>query len=112
MKRSDSGFSMVELTVAMLITLLISGAIYGLIGSGSNMFRREPALSDRQQNIRIAMDTITREAEEARGFTARNAAGFAGPNGVNTDWLEMLVPNDTCPDIAAGPHNGNSIEIT
>lgn len=59
--RRDSGFSMVELMIAMVCTLIISGAIYGLLASGSNAFRREPEMADRQQNIRVAMDLITRD---------------------------------------------------
>jgi prepilin-type N-terminal cleavage/methylation domain-containing protein len=65
MRRHDSGFSLVELMVAMTITLIVSGAIYGLLTSGSNAFRREPELADRQQNIRIAMDLIARDVFNA-----------------------------------------------
>jgi prepilin-type N-terminal cleavage/methylation domain-containing protein len=62
---SAQGFSLVELLVAVFITLIISGAIYGLIASGETAFRREPELADRQQNIRIAMDMIQRDVELA-----------------------------------------------
>ena len=59
------GFSMIELMVAMVVTLVVSGAIYGLLTTGGNAFRREPEVSDRQQNIRIAMDAIGRDIENA-----------------------------------------------
>ncbi len=62
---SERGFSLVELLVAMTVALVVSGAIYGLLSSAQSAFRREPALSDRQQNIRIAMDTIARDIENA-----------------------------------------------
>ena len=55
---SQSGFSLVELMIAMLVTMIISGAIFGLLSGGNTAFRREPELSDRQQNIRVAMDLI------------------------------------------------------
>jgi type IV pilus assembly protein PilW len=61
----EGGFSLIELTVAMTITLVISGAIYGLIAGGQTAFRREPELSDRQQNIRVAMDLILRDIANA-----------------------------------------------
>ena len=61
------GFSMVELMVAMTVTLIISSAIYGLLTTGGNAFRREPELADRQQNIRIAMDAIAKDVENAGG---------------------------------------------
>jgi len=65
MKRHPEGFSLIELMVAMTITLIVSGAIYGLLTSGSNAFRREPEVADRQQNIRLAMDLITRDVFNA-----------------------------------------------
>ncbi len=62
---SDAGFSLVELLVAMTITLIVSGAIYGLLSGGQSAFRREPELADRQQNIRIAMNLIMRDVVNA-----------------------------------------------
>jgi len=61
----EGGYSLVELMVAMVITLVVSGAIYGLLTSGGNAFRREPEVADRQQNIRIAMDLISRDIANA-----------------------------------------------
>jgi prepilin-type N-terminal cleavage/methylation domain-containing protein len=59
------GFSMVELMVAMTVTLVVASAIYGLLTTGGNAFRREPEVADRQQNIRVAMDTIAKDVENA-----------------------------------------------
>ncbi len=56
---------MVELMVAMVVTLVVSGAIFGLLTVGGNAFRREPEVADRQQNIRIAMDAIARDIQNA-----------------------------------------------
>jgi len=61
----ERGFSMVELMVAMVVTLVVSGAIFGLLTVGGNAFRKEPEVADRQQNIRIAMDAIARDVENA-----------------------------------------------
>ncbi len=98
---SESGFSLVELLVAMTVGLVVSGAIYGLLSSGQSAFRREPALSDRQQNIRIAMDTIARDIENAGSglplvsqvFTQTDAP-LAGPNqsGADAPYLNGAGP--------------------
>src|SRR5512139_3594729 len=64
-RRHERGFSLVELMMAMTITLIVSAAIYGLLTSGSNAFRREPEVADRQQNIRVAMDLIARDVFNA-----------------------------------------------
>lgn len=85
--RHERGFSLVELMVAMTVTLIVSGAIYGLLTSGSNAFRREPELADRQQNIRSAMDLVSRDVFNAgaalptfsQAFTRTDAGG--GCNG-------------------------------
>src|SRR5262245_23827633 len=59
----QAGFSLIELLVALVVTLVISGAVFGVIASGNNAFRREPEISDRNQNIRVAMDMITHDVE-------------------------------------------------
>jgi len=87
----DTGFSLIELMVAMLITLIVSGAMFGLLSTGHNAFRREPELSDRQQNIRVAMDVISRDVVNA----GSNMPAF----------LQVFTRTDTPP---AGPTlNGN-----
>ena len=48
-RRPEAGFSMVELVVAMAVTLIVAGAIFGLMSAGQSAFRREPELMDRQQ---------------------------------------------------------------
>jgi type II secretory pathway pseudopilin PulG len=66
-QKGELGFSMIELMVAMVVTLVVSGAIFGLLTVGGNAFRREPEVADRQQNIRIAMDAISRDIGNAGG---------------------------------------------
>jgi prepilin-type N-terminal cleavage/methylation domain-containing protein len=126
--RHARGFSLVELIVAMTVTLIISSAIYGLLTSGSNAFRREPEVADRQQNIRAAMDLITRDAYAAGAglptfsqvFTATDPPGgcVAGLNGCampgamgavaaaarggdseNSDVLEIASTDEQCPTL-------------
>lgn len=60
-KAKEPGFSLVELLIAMVVTLVISGAIYALIASGQASFKREPEITDMQQNLRVAMSLIQRD---------------------------------------------------
>jgi prepilin-type N-terminal cleavage/methylation domain-containing protein len=119
MKTADpgqAGFSMIELLVAMVMTLIVSGAIFGLLTGGQNAFRREPELTDRQQNIRIAMDLIKRDVAGAGagmvpfvqaftditdGFGGAPTTGYsAGPiAGTGTDVLEVLTASGQCPSV-------------
>lgn len=59
--RNEAGFSLLEMIVAVAVTLVVTGAVYGLIAGGNNAFRREPELTERQQNVRMAMDLIIRD---------------------------------------------------
>src|SRR6185436_2747874 len=118
--KQEAGFSLIELMVAMTITLIVTGAIYGLLTSGGNAFKREPELSDRQQNVRMAMDLIQRDVSNAgsgmgawvQAFT--NNLDTQGPlvsilptvgGGSRTiqgqnDFLEILGNDGTCPVLA------------
>ncbi len=119
MERRQAGFSMVELMVALTITLIISGAVYQLMSSGQSAFRREPALADRQQNIRAAMDIISQDVYKAGNalpldvqvFTqGLNAAGPAmSPVAASgaTDQLEMIVTTD-CDVMPVCPNQGGA----
>lgn len=122
---SQKGFSLVELIVAMTVTLIVSSAIYGLLATGGNAFRREPEVADRQQNIRAAMDYISRDAYAAGAalppfaqvFTridpagtctgslnSCGATGSMGPTAAaaraddeDTDVLEIVSTDEQCP---------------
>jgi prepilin-type N-terminal cleavage/methylation domain-containing protein len=123
--RRQAGFSLVELLVAMLITLIVSGAIYGLMAGGQNAFRREPALVERQQNIRIALDLITRDLQNAgagvtpfsQAFTdgLNNPASSLGSvpselvSGERADFLEMLSNDGSCPAMSVCGAPGGEI---
>ncbi len=101
----ERGFSLVELMVAMTVTLVVSGAVYGLVVAGNSAFRREPALADRQQNIRVALDIMGQDVFRAgyglpafaQAFTdGLDALGEMGSGGDKTDELEIFAAAD-CP---------------
>jgi prepilin-type N-terminal cleavage/methylation domain-containing protein len=114
----QSGFSLIELIIAVAVTLVITGAVYGLMAGGNNAFRREPELTDRQQNARVAMDLIQKDISNAgvnmgpffQSFTRNlNGAGrITGPSGQVADHLETFGNDGTCPDAPAAnpPTNG------
>jgi prepilin-type N-terminal cleavage/methylation domain-containing protein len=115
----QAGFSLLELMVALGVTLIITGAMYGLIASSQGAFRREPALIDRQQQIRIAMSRISEDVLNAglglgtfaQAFTpGLNGGGGGGMLGVrvagdpnlgggNSDFLELRQPTADCPAV-------------
>jgi type II secretory pathway pseudopilin PulG len=122
--RSAGGFSLIELLIAIVCTMIIGGALLAMVVGGNSAFMREPALSDRQQNIRVAMDLIQRDIAIAGaemepwvqafaigtgvGFQAApllNGSGPMGPGGVPSDRLMIIGNSGECPSIpvAADP---------
>ena len=99
MGSKEKGFSLIELMVAMTVTLIITGAVFQLVTAGKSAFRREPEMADRQQNIRVAMDLISQDVYRA-GYGAPGVrAGLHrqprrrrtdGLGGAATDVLEMF----------------------
>lgn len=127
--KHEDGFSLIELMVAMVVTLMVTGAVYGLLTGGQNAFRREPGLSDRQQNIRSAMDLIMRDIGSAgagmpdfiqtftpglngptSGCTDNSGASVTcptGSSGAPADELEIMAnPNDLAAESACGYQGG------
>jgi hypothetical protein len=101
----------------MVITLIVTGAIFGLLSSGQSAFKVQPERTDRQQNIRTAMDLIIRDASSAGVGMGRwvqvftpllDGTGPVSPFGPNTDQLEMVTntvgfPNEEVCASAAAP---------
>ncbi len=117
-EHKEAGFSLAELMVAMVMTLIVTGAIFGLLGTGQSAFKVQPERTERQQNIRTAMDLIMRDAASAgvgmpafiQTFTpGLDAAGTTnGLAGTPTDEIQMLAntagfPNEpVCNAIGGG----------
>lgn len=110
---SAAGFSLLEMLVAITVTLIIMGSVYGLIAQGQNAFGREPLVADRQQQIRLAMDRIQKDVVSAGlglgPYVQAFAPGLngAGPIGVRvaadplmgggmTDYLEIRSRATEC----------------
>ena len=101
--RKQQGFSLVELMVALTVTLIISGAVFRLLTAGKGVFRREPALSTRQQSIRFGMDMVWKDVFAAgtglpmfsQAFTdGLNGIGALGSGGAKTDEIEIISTLD------------------
>ena len=122
-REREAGFSLIELLVAMTITLIVSGAIYGLLAGGQNAFRREPELTERQQNIRLAMDLIMRDTANAgvslppftQVFTTGlddDALSPPGPSGEQSDEYELLTgTNQESEPVCVNNTNGQGTQV-
>jgi prepilin-type N-terminal cleavage/methylation domain-containing protein len=121
-RSSQQGFSLIELMLAMGVTVIITGSMYGLIASSSGAFNREPSLTDRQQQIRIAMTRIQDDVLKAgiglgntfqsfgqlkNGFgpLGVRVLGDAALGGGNSDYIEIRMKTDDCPSVRVDPSN-------
>ncbi|HSD66906.1 MAG TPA: prepilin-type N-terminal cleavage/methylation domain-containing protein [Vicinamibacteria bacterium] len=116
MEDRERGFSLVELMIAMTVTLIITGAVFQLMNSGNTAFQREPAIADRQLNIRVAMDLIAQDLYQAGyGIPAfgqaltddLDAVGMMGSGGKETDELEIFRAAE-CPFLKVCPVTGEA----
>lgn len=126
---SQGGFSLVELLVALVVTLLIAGGIYGLLYDSNRTFGREPALSEQQQNARIALSMIEADLISAGAGagalvqtftdglddTANDSDGQPSPPSVinpgeNADALELRAAVDECATIQVCSVNGTDMK--
>ncbi len=115
---TQAGFSLIELTIALTVTLIISAAVFQLVTAGQSAFRKEPAMANRQQSIRMAMDIISQDLyragyglpQFAQAFTdGLDAIGPMGPGGVNTDELEIFAAAE-CPVL--GVCDSSGVQLT
>ncbi len=116
-EQKQNGFSMVELVIALTVTLIISAAIFQLMAAGQTAFRKEPAMADRQQNIRMGLNIISQDLYQAgygfpqfaQVFTDNlDAVGPLGPGGANTDELEIFRGSE-CPAATVCQSGGVSV---
>ena len=92
------GFSMVELMVALVITLILLAGIGQIFLSSKKSFVIQNALARIQENGRYAMDVLASDLRRA-GYWGGNAdiSTITGSQGVN------LAAAEECTDTTAGP---------
>ena len=86
MRRSsnEAGFSLLELIIAMGITITILGLSSTLLASGFRSRSREDRKSDAIADVQRAMNIMTREIGNS-GFKIPNGLGAVASNGIVTD---------------------------
>ena len=67
------GFSLIELLIAVAITLVVAGAIFGLTGPAYAMFHTAVERADMQQRLRIGIEAIAKDLMMA-GMPGRTVA--------------------------------------
>ena len=85
--RSDSGFSLVESLVALMLMIVLTGAVFNLVNPGALTSQTQPEAMDMQQRARIGADLLFRDL-----FMA-GAGIYMGPNtGALSNYFPPIIP--------------------
>jgi hypothetical protein len=71
----DRGFSLVESIVAIGLVVTVLGAIFELVEQSRRRFAAEPDIVDRQQRVRVAVETLFRDLLMARAVLPYRVPG-------------------------------------
>lgn len=90
-RRLVTGFSLIELMVAMLIGLIVIGGVISVFLANQQVYRSNAALSDVQDNTRVAFEMLAQNIREAGLLGCASNGQVAnvlqiGPNAGGTDW--------------------------
>jgi hypothetical protein len=87
MTRRESGFSLVELTVAGAILLVATATLVRLSIPAQGLFAAQSEVADMQQRLRVAVDTLSKDLSVA------GAGGYTSVNGGALDYsFAPIVP--------------------
>ncbi len=105
-KNNEQGFTMVEIMVALAISLILMGIAVKIFLVQQKAYNVQGQLSEMQQNIRAATDMIVRETKMA-GYDPIET-GF---NGITYDIFQLRILADTA-ELPDGTTTGTNEDIT
>ena len=86
--QDERGFTLIELMVAMAIGVIVIAAAFAILTMSSRALRANEQTVDMQQNVRMAMELITRDIK---------LAGFGSPGVALGNCTSAIVPSDQNP---------------
>jgi hypothetical protein len=114
MKRNSKGFTLIEYAICSLATMIMLAATFTLLNSVFMANAGMGELMQTQQNVRVAMNTITRDATMAG--TGLPSGGITVPNGADSAALarpgvggDLTTPNNTIAILSPGNGVGPSV---
>jgi type IV pilus assembly protein PilW len=84
----QAGFTLIELMIGMALGLIVVAAAFTILTTTSKALRANEQVVDAQQNLRMAMELITRDIK---------LAGFGNPGVTIGNCTNAIVPNDQTP---------------
>jgi len=107
--KRENGFSLLELLIAMVIFLIVTGSIYGLLSLGRYDRNRSSRRSDVLKNARVAVHMIGRDVLNAGlGY---HRVGAMVPDNFNATVLGVPNDVDAARDMLTSVVVGNNINL-
>jgi hypothetical protein len=75
--KGEGGFSLLELLVGALLTVGLMGVVFGLLNHNQQVFTSQSTVADLNQNVRTAVDLLTRDIQSA-------GTGLVVPSGIGS----------------------------
>ncbi len=112
---SERGFSLIEVLISIVITLIVMGAVFGLLTRGQRSFQREPEVADLQQSARTALDLVTKDILQAGAGLPPEFPAFSRINGAGdnapTDVLEVIGTYQSAGNVYLEPEEVASVDL-
>ena len=92
------GFTLIEVVVALAVTMIMIGSVFGLMASGQTTFRRETQVADMQMSTRSGLELLSRDLAMA-GFRTPPAAAiiWADSGGTQPDEVTIVYADPDVP---------------
>lgn len=97
--KGESGFTLSELLVAMVLVLIVLAGLYTFYVTNQKVYAIQDQLLETHQNLRIALELIVEDIQGAGGAGIPSAVAVTMSNSsTGADSLSLLVPDPTiCP---------------
>jgi len=96
-RKREEGFSLVELMIAMAVTLIGFAASYSMLQLGYKYFNLGTDVTQAQQEARMALETMIKELQETSAGTVwvtDEAVSFASARNDNNEFLTITAPEN------------------
>jgi prepilin-type N-terminal cleavage/methylation domain-containing protein len=117
-----AGFSLVEMTIALAIVLVVTGAVFAVMNPAYGPFHAQPEAIDMAQRLRVSVDAINRDLVIAGAGTRKyfpsvlpSRRGPLSPDSSDAyfgDRISILyVPADALETMLSAPTGGDIVHV-
>lgn len=93
-----AGFTLIEVLIAITITIIVMASVYALLGGGQESFRRENEVAEMQMSTRSGVERITRDLTMAGYRTPpMTAVLWNDGGGINPDEVTIVYADPDVP---------------